>query len=134
MKGKKVVISGSGNVAQYAAEKVIQLGGKVLTLSDSDGYIIDKDGIDLKKLEWVMELKNVKRGRIKDYVKKFKSGSYVDGKTPWNVKCDIALPCATQNELNLDDAKVLVENGIQLVAEGANMPTTLEATEYLISH
>ncbi|MBK6838543.1 MAG: NADP-specific glutamate dehydrogenase [Bacteroidetes bacterium] len=131
MKGKKVVISGSGNVAQYAAEKVIQLGGKVLTLSDSDGYIIDKDGIDLKKLEWVMELKNVKRGRIKDYVKKFKSGSYVDGKTPWNVKCDIALPCATQNELGGADAQLLAANGCIAVAEGANMPCTPEAVEMM---
>lgn len=131
MKGKKVVISGSGNVAQYAAEKVIQLGGKVLTLSDSDGYIIDKDGIDLKKLEWVMELKNVKRGRIKDYVKKFKSGSFVDGKTPWNVKCDIALPCATQNELGGADAQLLAANGCIAVAEGANMPCTPEAVEMM---
>ena len=131
MKGKKVVISGSGNVAQYAAEKVFQLGGKVLTLSDSDGYIIDKDGIDLKKLEWVMELKNVKRGRIKDYVKKFKSGSYVDGKTPWNVKCDIALPCATQNELGGADAQLLAANGCIAVAEGANMPCTPEAVEVM---
>lgn len=130
MKGKKVVVSGSGNVAQYAAEKVIQLGGKVLTLSDSDGYIYDKDGIDQKKLEWVMDLKNVKRGRIKDYTKKFKA-EYVAGKTPWGVKCDIALPCATQNELNGDDAKMLAANGCMAVAEGANMPSTPEAIAVL---
>lgn len=131
LKGKKVVISGSGNVAQYAAEKVIQLGGKVLTMSDSDGYIFDKDGIDLKKLEWIMDLKNVKRGRIKDYVKKFKSGTFVSGKTPWGVKCDIALPCATQNELGGEDAKMLAANGCIAVAEGANMPSTPEAIEVM---
>ncbi len=132
LKGKKVVISGSGNVAQYAAEKVIQLGGKVLTLSDSDGYIYDKDGIDIKKLEWVMDLKNVKRGRIKEYVKKFKGSTYVDGKTPWTVKCDIALPCATQNELDGEGAKALIANGCIAVAEGANMPSTPEAVELML--
>ncbi|MFN8145328.1 MAG: NADP-specific glutamate dehydrogenase [Bacteroidia bacterium] len=132
LKGKKVVISGSGNVAQYAAEKVIQLGGKVLTVSDSDGYIYDKDGIDIKKLEWVMDLKNVKRGRIKEYVKKFKGSTYVDGKTPWTVKCDIALPCATQNELDGEGAKALIANGCIAVAEGANMPSTPEAVELML--
>ncbi|MCX6291525.1 MAG: NADP-specific glutamate dehydrogenase [Bacteroidetes bacterium] len=131
LKGKSVVISGSGNVAQYAAEKVIQLGGKVLTLSDSDGYIYDKAGIDLKKLEFIMDLKNEKRGRIKEYVKKFKA-EFVAGKTPWNVKCDVALPCATQNELNGDDAKALVKNGCIAVAEGANMPSTPEAVEVFL--
>jgi glutamate dehydrogenase (NADP+) len=122
----KVVISGSGNVAQYAAEKVIQLGGKVLTMSDSDGYIYDEKGIDSKKLEFIMNLKNNQRGRIKEYADKFKA-KYIAGKTPWEVKCDVALPCATQNELTLNDAKLLMKNGIIAVAEGANMPSTPEA-------
>ncbi len=130
-KGKLVTISGSGNVAQYAAEKVIQLGGKVITLSDSEGYIYDKDGIDLKKLEYIMELKNEKRGRIKEYAKQY-NAEFVAGKTPWNVKCDVALPCATQNELNGDDAKALVKNGCIAVAEGANMPSTPEAVEVFL--
>ena len=103
--GKTVVISGSGNVAQYAAEKVIQLGGKVVTLSDSGGYIYDKDGIDTEKLDWVMDLKNNKRGRISEYTDKYKSATYHKGETPWGVKCDIALPCATQNELDGAGAK-----------------------------
>ena len=125
--GKNVVISGSGNVAQYAAEKVLQLGGKVLTLSDSGGYIYDKDGIDADKLAFVMDLKNNRRGRISEYVDKYGSAEYHKGKTPWEVSCDIALPCATQNELNGDDAKKLVKNGCICVAEGANMPSTPEA-------
>ncbi len=111
VKGKKVVISGSGNVAQFAAEKTLQLGGKVLTLSDSSGYVYDADGIDKKKLAYVMDLKNVKRGRISEYVKKYPKAKFVKGKTPWEVKCDIAMPCATQNELNGDDAKTLLKNG-----------------------
>lgn len=126
-KGKKVVISGSGNVAQYAAEKVLQLGGTVLTLSDSGGYIYDKDGIDAEKLAFVMDLKNDRRGRISEYVDKYASAEFHKGKTPWEVPCDIALPCATQNELEGDDAKVLVKNGCIAVAEGANMPSTPEA-------
>jgi glutamate dehydrogenase (NADP+) len=126
IKGKTAVISGSGNVAQYAAEKVIQMGGKVLTLSDSEGYVYDKNGIDAEKLKFVMELKNVKRGRIKEYATKYKC-EFVAGKTPWGVKCDIALPCATQNELNGKDAQVLVKNGCMAIAEGANMPSTPEA-------
>ncbi len=126
--GATVVVSGSGNVAQYACEKATQLGGKVVTLSDSNGFIYDPNGIDAEKLAWVMELKNVKRGRISEYVTKF-GGEYHEGKTPWGVKCDIALPCATQNELQLEDAKVLLSNGCFCVAEGANMPTTLEATQ-----
>lgn len=126
-KGKTVVISGSGNVAQYAAEKATQLGGKVVTLSDSGGYIYDKDGIDAEKLAFVMELKNEKRGRISEYVDKFPSASYSAGERPWSVKCDIALPCATQNELNGEEAKTLVDNGCICVAEGANMPSTPEA-------
>jgi glutamate dehydrogenase (NADP+) len=125
--GKTVVISGSGNVAQYAAEKATQLGGKVVTLSDSSGYIYDAEGIDEEKLAYVMEIKNVNYGRISDYLKKYPNAKFVEGKRPWEVKCDIALPCATQNELNEDDAKALVANGCICVAEGANMPSTPEA-------
>ncbi|MDA8596699.1 NADP-specific glutamate dehydrogenase, partial [Flavobacteriaceae bacterium] len=125
--GKNVVISGSGNVAQYAAEKVLQLGGTVLTMSDSSGYIYDKDGIDQDKLSHVMELKNKKRARISAYIEKYPEAEFVASKTPWNVKCDVALPCATQNELDGDDAKTLIGNGVIAVAEGANMPSTPEA-------
>ena len=125
--GKTVVISGSGNVAQYAAEKVTQLGGKVVTLSDSAGYIYDADGIDAEKLAHVMEIKNEQRGRISEYVTKYPNAKFVAGKRPWEVKCDVALPCATQNELNEDEAKMLVANGCTCVAEGANMPSTPEA-------
>jgi glutamate dehydrogenase (NADP+) len=125
--GQTVVVSGSGNVAQYAAEKATQLGGKVVTMSDSSGYIYDEAGIDAEKLAFVMEIKNVNYGRISDYVKKYPSAKFVEGKRPWEVKCDIALPCATQNELNEDEAKTLVANGCFCVAEGANMPTTPEA-------
>jgi glutamate dehydrogenase (NADP+) len=126
--GKTVVISGSGNVAQYAAEKASQLGGKVVTMSDSNGYIYDPSGIDAEKLAWIMELKNVKRGRIGEYVARF-GGEFHEGKTPWGVACDIALPCATQNELNGTDATMLTNNGCLAVAEGANMPCTPEAVE-----
>jgi glutamate dehydrogenase (NADP+) len=125
--GKTVVISGSGNVAQYAAEKATQLGGKVVTLSDSSGYIYDADGIDAAKLAYVMEIKNEFRGRISDYLTKYPNAKYVAGKRPWEVKCDVALPCATQNELNEEEAKMLVANGCICVAEGANMPSTPEA-------
>ncbi|MGF7138722.1 NADP-specific glutamate dehydrogenase [Roseimarinus sediminis] len=128
---KVVAISGSGNVAQYAAEKVLELGGKVVTLSDSSGFIYDKDGIDAEKLAWVMHLKNIKRGRISEYAEKY-NVEYFEGKTPWGVKCDVALPCATQNELNEDDAKVLVANGCYVVAEGANMPSTPEAIDVFL--
>ena len=128
-KGKKVVVSGSGNVAQYAAEKATELGATVLTLSDSSGYILDTDGINAEKLAHVMHIKNVERGRISDYLKKYPSASFVAGKTPWGVACDIAMPCATQNELNGDDAKALIANGVKAVAEGANMPSTPEAIE-----
>ncbi len=127
--GKTVVVSGSGNVAQYAAEKVIELGGKVVTFSDSAGYIYDEAGIDSEKLAYVMEIKNVNYGRISDYVNKYPNAKYVAGKRPWEVKCDIALPCATQNELNEDEAKMLIANGCICVAEGANMPSTPEAVE-----
>ncbi len=126
-KGKIVAVSGSGNVAQYATEKATQLGAKVVTLSDSEGYIYDSEGITAEKLAFVMELKNVKRGRISEYAKKYPSAKFVAGKRPWEVKVDIALPCATQNELNEAEAKSLIANGIKCVAEGANMPSTPEA-------
>ena len=126
-KGKTVVISGSGNVAQYAAEKSIELGAKVVTLSDSAGYIYDEEGIDAEKLAFVMNLKNKQRGRISEYIKKYSSAQYHEGQRPWSVKCDIALPCATQNELSGDEAQMLIENGCMCVSEGANMPSTPEA-------
>lgn len=125
--GKTVVVSGSGNVAQFACEKATQLGAKVVTLSDSSGYIHDADGIDAEKLAFVMDLKNVKRGRIVEYTQKYPNAKFVAGKRPWEVKADIALPCATQNELNGEEAKVLIANGVKCVAEGANMPSTPEA-------
>ena len=126
-KGKTCVVSGSGNVAQYAAEKIIQLGGKVVTLSDSNGYIYDADGITQEKLDWVKELKCVKRGRISEYAKQFPGAKYFEGKKVWEVKCDCAFPCATQNELLAEDADMLLKNGVKLVAEGANMPSSNEA-------
>ncbi|MGX7667757.1 NADP-specific glutamate dehydrogenase [Flavobacterium pedocola] len=127
--GKTVVVSGSGNVAQYAIEKATQLGGKVVTASDSSGYIYDEAGIDAEKLAYIMEIKNVSYGRISDYVAKYPNAKYIAGEKPWGVKCDIALPCATQNELDGKDAQVLVTNGCFCVAEGANMPCTPEAVE-----
>ncbi|MCL2678842.1 MAG: NADP-specific glutamate dehydrogenase [Dehalococcoidia bacterium] len=129
--GKTVLVSGSGNVAIYATKKAIELGGKVVTLSDSNGWIYDKDGIDLAIAK---EIKEVKRGRVSDYLNYRPNAEYHEGKGMWNVKADIALPCATQNELHLDDAKALVANGVIAVGEGANMPTTLDATEYLIEN
>jgi glutamate dehydrogenase (NADP+) len=129
VKGKITVISGSGNVAQGAAEKIIALGGKVVTMSDSDGYIFDADGLTLEKLAFIMDIKNVRRGRIAEYVTKYPKAKYVPGKRPWGTKCDIAIPCATQNELTEEDAKKLARNGVLVVAEGANMPATLEAIE-----
>ncbi|HNQ50974.1 MAG TPA: NADP-specific glutamate dehydrogenase [Candidatus Omnitrophota bacterium] len=128
IEGKVCAVSGSGNVAQYTVEKLLQLGAKVVTLSDSNGYIYDADGISEQKLAFVMELKNVRRGRIKEYADKFNC-KYVDGKTPWDVKCDMAFPSATQNEINEADAKKLVKNGCACVAEGANMPSTPEAVK-----
>jgi glutamate dehydrogenase (NADP+) len=125
--GKTVLVSGSGNVAQYAIEKATQLGAKVVTASDSSGYIYDADGIDADKLAYIMEIKNVNYGRISDYVSKYPNATFVAGKRPWEVKGDIALPCATQNELNGEEAKTLVNNGCICVAEGANMPSTPEA-------
>ena len=129
LEGKNVVISGAGNVAQYAAEKCIQLGAKVLTLSDSDGYIYDPDGIDLAKLDYVMELKNIERGRISEYAEEYPNAVYHAGEKPWKEKCDIALPCATQNEISGEAAQALVDNGVIAVAEGANMPSTPEAVK-----
>ncbi|CAA0229404.1 glutamate dehydrogenase, NADP-specific [Tenacibaculum maritimum] len=127
--GKIVAISGSGNVAQYATEKATELGAKIVTLSDSSGYIYDQDGIDAEKLAYVMEIKNVRRGRIHEYVEKYPNAKFFKGERPWSVKCDVALPCATQNELNGEEAKTLVANGCICVAEGANMPSTPEAIE-----
>ena len=127
IKGKTIVVSGSGNVAQYATQKATQLGGKVVTLSDSSGYIYDADGINEEKLVHIMHLKNVKRVRISEYINTYPSATFHEGERPWSVKCDIALPCATQNEINGDEAKLLVKNGCICVAEGANMPSTPEA-------
>ena len=132
LKGKKITISGSGNVAQYATEKCIELGAKVITLSDSSGYIVDPDGIDKEKLAFIMDLKNIKRGRIESYTKKYPKASFNAGQTPWKVACDIALPCATQNELNKSEAEDLVSNGCICVSEGANMPSTPEAVEVFL--
>jgi len=129
--GKIVTISGAGNVAQYACEKVTELGGKVVTLSDSSGYIYDADGITAEKLAFVMDLKNVKRGRIKEYADKY-GCEFHAGQRPWSVKCDVALPCATQNELNKEEAQTLINNGVICVSEGANMPTTPDAVELFI--
>ena len=126
-KNKKVAISGSGNVAQFSCEKCIQLGAKVVTLSDSKGYIYDSEGIDQEKLSWIMNLKNVERGRISQYTKKYPNATFHEGEKPWGVSVDLALPCATQNELNEDHAKLLVKNGCLAIVEGANMPCTPEA-------
>ena len=128
LEGKVVSISGSGNVAQFATEKCIELGAKVVTLSDSAGTIYDKDGIDSEKLDYIMDLKNNKRGRIKDYATEF-NVEYMEGQRPWSVACDLAIPCATQNELDAKDAKKLIDNGCKAAAEGANMPTTPDAVE-----
>jgi glutamate dehydrogenase (NADP+) len=126
VEGKNCVISGSGNVATHAAEKINQLGGKVLTLSDSGGFIHDPEGIDAEKLAWIKELKGVRRGRIQEYTKQFKGAEFHEGKRPWIMPCDLAVPCATQNELDGDEARMLVDNGCIGVAEGANMPTNLD--------
>ncbi|MDB9976989.1 NADP-specific glutamate dehydrogenase [Flavobacteriaceae bacterium] len=127
IKGKTVVISGSGNVAQYAAEKCLQLSAKVISMSDSSGTIYDKDGIDSEKLNFIMNLKNLKRGRIHEYVDQYPNSIFFKDKTPWGISCDIALPCATQNELNENDAKILIKNGCICVSEGANMPCEPDA-------
>ncbi len=131
-KGKTCVVSGSGNVAQYTVEKLNQLGAKAITLSDSGGTIVDEDGINEEKLAYVMELKNVRRGRIREYADKYKSAKYLEGKRPWGVKCDCAFPSATQNEISAEDAKTLVANGCILVSEGANMPTVPEGVNLFI--
>jgi len=133
-RGKTVTVSGSGNVAQYAVEKVNQLGGKVVTLSDSNGTIYDKDGITAEKLAWVMDLKNVRRGRINEYCDKYKGTEYLEGKRPWGVPCQVALPCATQNEVNTDEAKTLHKNGCICVSEGANMPSEPGAVEVYLKN
>tara|TARA_A200000113_G_scaffold117529_1_gene105395 strand:- start:2495 stop:3835 length:1341 start_codon:yes stop_codon:yes gene_type:complete len=132
LKGKTVTVSGSGNVAQFACEKLIELGAKPVTLSDSSGFIHDPDGITQEKIEYVKKLKSVRSARISEYAKKF-NVEYVEGKRPWSIKCDIALPCATENELNLDDAKQLTDNGCYVVAEGANMPSTTNAVYHFIN-
>lgn len=132
-KGKIVTVSGSGNVAQYATQKANEFGGKVVTLSDSNGFIYDPAGITQEKLDWVLHLKNVKRGRISEYVQKF-GGEYYEGQRPWIIKCDIALPSATQNEINGEEAATLVKNGCYVVSEGANMPSTPEAIEIFIKN
>jgi glutamate dehydrogenase/leucine dehydrogenase len=132
IEGKVAVVSGSGNVSQYAIEKLIQLGAKVVTASDSNGFIYDPDGINEEKLAYILNLKNVRRGRIKEYAD-FYGAQYFEGKTPWGIPCDMAFPCATQNEINEDDAKTLVGNGCFLVSEGANMPSTAEAVEVFIN-
>jgi glutamate dehydrogenase/leucine dehydrogenase len=133
MKGKIVAISGSGNVAQYATEKATMLGAKVVTLSDSSGFIYDPNGIDAEKLEFVMDLKNVRRGRIKEYAEKY-GAEYHEGQRPWGVKCDVAMPCATQNEVNEEEAKILINNGCFVVSEGANMPSNPGAIEVYLDN
>ena len=134
LKGKSVVISGSGNVAQYATEKCIDMGAKVLTLSDSSGFIYDKDGIDEEKLQYIMELKNIKRGRISAYIDKYSKAEFHANNDPWAIKCDIAIPCATQNELDVNDAKTLIKNGCKTIGEGANMPCTTDAINLFIEN
>ena len=130
LEGKTCIVSGSGNVAQYAIEKLIQSGAKVVSVSDSSGSIYDKEGINQEKLEFIKELKNVKRGRVGEYADEFSSAEFRKGKTPWDIECDLAYPCATQNELSLDDAKTLASNGCKGVFEGANMPCTTDAVEF----
>ena len=134
MENKKIIISGSGNVAQYAAEKCLSLGAKVLCLSDSSGYIYEKDGFSKEQLSHIMEIKNVKRARIREYQKKYPKAVFEANKKPWGISCDIALPCATQNELSGEDAKILVKNGCFCIGEGANMPSTSEAVKYFIDN
>lgn len=133
VKGKTAMVSGSGNVATYCVEKLTQSGAKAVTLSDSGGFIHDPDGIDAEKLEFVKELKEVHRGRISEYVKKFPKATFHAGKRPWGVKADLAFPCATQNEINLEEAKEMVSNGVQAVSEGANMPTELAAVHHFVN-
>ena len=128
VEGKTCIVSGSGNVALYTAEKLIELGARVVTLSDSGGFVHDPNGIDAEKLAWIVDLKTKRRGRIREYVERW-GGSFHEGQHPWGVPCDMAFPCATQNEIEGDEARALVANGCQLVAEGANMPSTIEAID-----
>jgi glutamate dehydrogenase/leucine dehydrogenase len=132
LKGKTCVVSGSGNVAQFTVQKINELGGKVVSLSDSGGYIYDPSGIDTEKLNWMMELKNIRRGRISEYAENF-NVEYIEGEKPWKIPCDAAFPSATENEINANDAKLLMKNGCKLVSEGANMPSTAEAVEIYLS-
>ena len=132
LEGKTCTVSGSGNVAQYTIEKIQHLGGKAVTLSDSNGTIHDPDGIDEEKLNYVMELKNIRRGRIREYAEKFPGAQYLDGQRPWTVPCDCAFPCATQNEISGAEAQQLVEQGCRVVAEGANMPTEPEGVKIFL--
>ena len=134
LEGKTVTVSGSGNAAQYAAEKAVLLGAKVVTLSDSNGTIVDEDGITPEKLQWIMNLKNVRRGRIKEYTDQFRSARYLEGRRPWSVPCQVAIPAATQNELELEDARTLIQNGVEVVTEAANMPCTPDAVELFLHH
>ena len=134
LRGKRVCISGSGNVAQYACQKATQLGARVVTLSDSSGFIHDPEGIDAAKLDYVMELKNIYRGRIREYADRYPSATYYPGQRPWGIACDVTMPCATQNELNGDEAQMLVDNGCRCVVEGANMPSTPEAIRIFQQH
>ena len=131
LENKKCIISGSGNVAQHAAEKLVQLGANVYTFSDSGGTIYDPEGFTQEKIDWVKELKNTRRGRISEYAKEFKNAEYHEGKRPWNIPCDLAFPCATQNEIQIEDAKMLAKNGVLLLSEGANMPTDNESIKFL---
>jgi glutamate dehydrogenase/leucine dehydrogenase len=132
LKGKIAVVSGSGNVAQYTVQKLTELGGKAVTMSDSSGSIYDPDGIDAGKLAWIMDLKNIRRGRIKEYADHF-GCEYFEGKRPWHVKCDVAFPSATENEIKKEDAETLVKNGCKVVSEGANMPSTPDAIEVYLN-
>ncbi|MCL2172533.1 MAG: NADP-specific glutamate dehydrogenase [Nitrososphaerota archaeon] len=134
LNGKTVAISGSGNVAQYAVQKVTELGGKVVTLSDSDGTIYDREGINGSKLAYIMDLKNSRRGRIKEYANEYKNAEYFEGARPWSVECEVALPCATQNEISEDDAKSLIKNGCYCISEGANMPTVPEGVKVFLKN
>ncbi len=132
VRGKVAAVSGSGNVAQYTTEKLLQLGAKVITMSDSGGTIVDKNGIDEEKLAWIMGLKNVRRGRIREYAEHFERAEYYPDQKPWGVKCDLAFPSATQNEIDEDDAKTLVENGCVCLSEGANMPSAPQAVDVFL--
>lgn len=134
IQGKRVAVSGSGNVATYAVEKATEMGARVVTMSDSSGFIHDPDGIDAEKLAFVKELKEVRRGRISEYTEKFPNASFTEGQRPWGATCDVALPCATQNEISLDEAKTLISNGVKVVCEGANMPTELDGVYAFLEH